>query len=283
MKFSVVFCLIFILIFLVSCNFEPENSRVFIITAGLDYANTSITTLGGTIRDCREVSSCLEQTYGNAGFQTEVINMLCQGQFSDEDSPLYPTSDNILKTIEQISCTKDDLVVFFFSGHGLAGGGDSFFACAKDGQSAYTQLWMSDLFYALEAKGCPCVVFADSCYSGFLALNGDSEYGIPEAVSSIFKSKAFSNVSVICSCTADEKSSESVVVTEDGFVERHGLFTLRLLDALGWVHTYEGGYLKNPKQHLSIQKLYRQISGNWSSEKQFPITNNNTIGVNLIP
>lgn len=283
MRFSVVFSSVLILVLLASCNFEPARSNVYIVTSGLDYANTNITTLGGTIRDCLEVSSCLKQTYEVAGYKTEVINMLCQGQFSDEQSSLYPTAENILKTIQNIPCTENDLIVFFFSGHGLSGGGDSFFACAKEGQQPYTQLWMEDLFSAFEGKGCPCVILADCCYSGFLALNGDPECSFSNAVSEIFKSKTFSNVSVICSSGTDEKSSESVVVTEDGFIERHGFFTLRLLDALGWVHTYEGGYLENPKQHMSIQKLYRQISGNWSSEKQFPITNNNTIGVNLIP
>lgn len=270
-------------ILIISCSNEPECGKVWIVSVGLDYANTVFTTLNGTVADSLEVSQCLFETYEKLGIEACVINMVSRGMNPDEKKQYYPTAEHILQTIQSLNTSVQDLIVFFFSGHGLAMGGDSFVACAKDGDDSYTSLWMSRLFSALEEKNCPCVAMIDSCYSGYLAYQGDENISFLNSIQKIFTEVPFSEVSVICSGSADEKSLESSTVNDDGIAERHGLFTLKLLDSLGWVHTAEGGYLANPCRHMTVQKLYEKITGNWPSEKQFPVTNNNTVIVNLIP
>jgi len=267
-----------------SCSFqELSYGKAWVVTVGIDYANTYVATLNGTVRDSIEVGHCFSELYGYSGVPSEVVKMISSGPSPDEKNPLYPTAQNIINTLEGINASEQDLIVFFFSGHGLSRAGDSFIACAKDGEKAYTELWMTELFDVLSEKKCPCVAIIDSCFSGYLALNGDPDTDFSQAFENIFKKRSFSNVSVICSCNPEEKSSETSIVTEDGSIERHGIFTLKLLEVLGWEHSATGGSVISPRRNITDKKLYEKIIGAWFSGNQFPVSNNNVIGVNIIP
>lgn len=276
---------IVIISLLCSCSIETGQPKVCVICCGMDYANCPLNTLEGTVDDACEFGLCLNDIYSSTGIESRVEYLISKGPQPDVESEYYPSAGNIVRAVEAAGNNGEGLLVFFFSGHGEEFGDKACLVCgATEDSKNYSTLMIDDLLNLFEKKNCQCLVILDSCYSGY-------------ALGSGIREKDFSNVNVICSCMKDQKSAESVIETDEGTEERHGLFTYRLLECLGWVHSVSEvrtvcsgsmnhrvrGYLGQMPSVFSVEDLFSEILSEWETEFQFPVENKNAIGVMLFP
>ncbi len=114
------------------------------------------------------------------------------------------THDNILSTLKSYfsTATDDDIVVFFFSGHGGKGG-----LCAYDTRSTNTMVTYAEVQQAIRScKANNKQLFIDACYSGGLRSEKKS------ATSHLRKQSPLSNtegVMLFLSSRTDETSQEN--------------------------------------------------------------------------
>lgn len=141
--------------------------------------------------------------------------------------------------------TEDDIVVMFFSGHGVKGG----FVC-YDGF-----LYYSDIYSAMGAcKSRNKMIFADACFSGAMRQkeNSSSQNG---------NSHKTSNVMLFLSCRSNEKSIETRKMT-------NGFFTYALQ------HGLRGGADTNKDRIITAKELFDYVSAKVKKEsnnRQHPV------------
>ena len=141
--------------------------------------------------------------------------------------------------------TEDDIVVMFFSGHGVKGG----FVC-YDGF-----LYYSDIYSAMGAcKSRNKMIFADACFSGAMRQkeNSSSQNG---------NSHKTSNVMLFLSCRSNEKSIGTPKMT-------NGFFTYALQ------HGLRGGADKNKDRIITAKELFDYVSAKVKKEsgnRQHPV------------
>ena len=291
MNIKAVVLIVFSVLF-VSCSAQITSlsgkGRVHIISTGFDYADSKVSSLCGTVADATETAVCLKQIYTSKGIEVDselLINT--------------PDSGAVLEEIEKIEAEDEDLIVFYFSGHGATDCTGAFLVCNKTNESAYdipeeyTRLYMDDVYKVLKRKKCRSVIILDCCYAGKMANNTASERNFIKAVCTVFEAVSQNKVSVIASCREDQTSLMGAVFTEEGNGENHSLFTIKLLEALGWKHSslkteeIQGetacGYVETYPGRMSVYNLYRKILLNWSSEVQIPEINRTEVPVMLIP
>ena len=139
--------------------------------------------------------------------------------------------------------TADDIVVMFFSGHGVKGG----FVC-YDGF-----LYYSDIYAAMAScKSNNKMVFADACFSGAMrqGKNNASSNG-----------NKTGNVMFFLSCRSNEKSIETPKMT-------NGFFTYALQ------HGLRGGADKNRDRIITAKELFDYVSTKVKKEsgnRQHPV------------
>ena len=149
-----------------------------------------------------------------------------------------------LRTMASMA-TQDDIVVVFFSGHGIKGG----FVC-YDGF-----LYYSDIYLALSvSKSRNKMVFADACYSG--AMRQKRKNGKHNA-----KADGKGNVMLFLSCRNNEKSIETPQMT-------NGLFTYALQ------HGLRGGADYDKDRVITARELFNYVSKKVrkeSNNRQHPV------------
>lgn len=139
--------------------------------------------------------------------------------------------------------TADDIVVLFFSGHGVKGG----FVC-YDGFLSYGDVSAS--MSACKSKN--KMVFADACFSG--AIRDGAQ------VSSKYNSMS-NNIMLFLSCRSNEMSIETPKMT-------NGFFTYALQ------HGLRGGADKNKDRTITAKELFNYVSAKVkkeSNDKQHPV------------
>ncbi|MBD5355435.1 MAG: caspase family protein [Bacteroides sp.] len=84
------------------------------------------------------------------------------------------TKDRILRTIRTVfkKANEEDIVVFFFSGHGFLGG-----LCAYDGDLSYAEVRKA----MAKSKSKNKMMFVDACRSGGMRVNNNSQNAINAA------------------------------------------------------------------------------------------------------
>ncbi len=139
--------------------------------------------------------------------------------------------------------TANDIVVLFFSGHGVKGG----FAC-YDGFLRYGDV--SNAMSVCKSKS--KMVFADACFSGAIRDNAK--------VSSKYSSLN-NNIMLFLSCRSNEMSIETPKMT-------NGFFTYALQ------HGLRGGADKNKDRTITAKELFDYVSAKVkknSKDKQHPV------------
>ncbi len=140
--------------------------------------------------------------------------------------------------------TTNDIVVMFFSGHGVKGG----FVC-YDGF-----LYYNDIYSALAScKSKNKMVFADACFSGAMRQGKSNDQGS--------SGKTNSNVIFFLSCRSNEKSIETPTMT-------NGFFTYALQ------HGLRGGADKNRNRIITAKELFDYVSAKVKKEsgnRQHPV------------
>lgn len=153
------------------------------------------------------------------------------------------TKDNIVIEARSLfqKAEEDDVVVFFFSGHGAP---DSF--CAYDGYLKYSEL--RKVFAS--SKATSKIIFADACMSGGMRQGGSSGH------------KDFnSDIMLFLSCRDNEYSIERENM-------KNGVFTACLIRCL------KGGADNNKDRIITAKELFDGVSKGvieLSQKKQHPV------------
>jgi len=169
------------------------------------------------------------------------------------------TRDNILSNITEVfnQAGPHDLVIFYFSGHGLNG---SFLPIDFDGyNNKINHEEIAALFNKCPAKYKLCL--ADACHSGslFAMRSGETEPTLTQYYQSLSKSVA--GTALIMSSKAEETSLESAGL-------RQGVFSHFLIRGL------KGEADKNKDKIVSVQELYDFIYDNvrtYTGNRQSPV------------
>ena len=206
------------------------SSKIHGLFIGLDYQNSDLNDLSGTIPDATELAGAFYRIAESYQIPFDGYLSLQEGSAVSPEDPLYPSADNILAIIEHIgnAMGPDDLFVFYYAGHGdITDEQDAttgILATARDSDSQYTTLPVTALREALAALGGNKVVILDSCYSGAYV----AEYPLDQEVEqTLYDPSQF----YLTSTHIDETAKETSVGTH-----YHGYFTNELLTFLSWDH-----------------------------------------------
>lgn len=202
-----------ILLFLSSCDafFQIKEGRVHLIIVALDYSNAKyVSNLIGPINDAKEIGACLESHYTERNIPFEAVYLMSEGSMANEKDECYPSAENIISVIQNLTVHKEDLIVFYYSGHGalyddseskaylvtgMTGGipnglyqdnnvlspswyqtmlglgfNPSEISNCLINQNPYTILPLDTLYKALDEKDARSVAIIDSCNSGAMTL-----------------------------------------------------------------------------------------------------------------
>lgn len=273
---------------------NAREATVYIISVGLDYLDSSAPDLPGCPDDALEIGSCLSDMYGQRGINSDVSYLVQYSAEAVRNSVDYPDSDAIIKAIMDVPATENDLIIFYYSGHGdVEDNGNAFFAVGSE-EADYEKLAMGAVFDALKAKDAPAVAIIDACYSGAMAISPDQS--ILDAFADMFGKHDLQSVKVIAASGSDELSYMIPVYAESGEQESHGALTASILGILDWKHTSfssrgitvsgcektvhgRTGYFS---RSLTADDLFQEISDGWRYSEQTPITNHVPVEIKLI-
>lgn len=208
------------------------SAKVYLVSAGIaDYPGTS-----SDLTLCVKDAETIVQLYRkNASLEyCLLLNELA-------------TKERIVKAMKKVykSATANDIVVFFYSGHGYAGG-----FCAYDGNLSYAEV-------RKVMAGSKCknkMIFADACYSGDMRTGGRSSQSTVSAAKK-------ANVMLFLSSRSNETSAERSTM-ENGF------FTTYLQKGL------RGGADKNRDRVITAKELFDFVHTGvveLSDDKQHPV------------
>jgi len=169
------------------------------------------------------------------------------------------TRENLMGTLQEVfdRAGPNDLVLFYFSGHGLNG---SFLPIDFDGyNNKVGHDEIATLFNKCKAKYKLCI--ADACHSGsiFAMRSGEQEPVLNQYYQTL--SKAVSGTALIMSSKADETSLESAGL-------RQGVFSHFLIRGL------KGEADKSKDKIVSVQEIYEYIYDNvraYTGNRQSPV------------
>lgn len=141
-----------ILFILLLCSAVTNAQTMYVVSVGIrDYKN---------IRDLKKAETDARNIADLYRTHTKNVKTLLGSQ---------ATHDNIISTLKSFfsTATEDDIVVFFFSGHGGKGG-----LCAYDTSSEKTMVTYAEVQQAIRScKASNKQLFIDACYSGGLRDN----------------------------------------------------------------------------------------------------------------
>lgn len=258
--------LFFISLIFISCELisPVPKGTIYFISIALDYQNTNVNKLYGTINDGREIEKAFRK---NSEKTNTNFKSYCFYQIGKDHShniinnPLYPTKKHIYEKIKEISkkAKKNDTLIISYSGHGFDKDGSLLLATEDeirgetikiDNKISESQfLSPNQLLRSLENLKCKKVLLIDSCFSGFFKTESSNTLDISKAKSNIQKAfeKYFSNsekrndeIFILC---ATEKDNYSHEPSSYFYSHPHGYFSKALLEGLGWSY--------GEKAHLS--------------------------------
>ena len=256
-----------------SCSFDSgRSSRAFVICIGLDYSGTRINELIGTSDDALETAVCLGTLYQRRGIETHVqLLTSC-------------TAGEVADLLAALDLRQNDFLVFYWSGHGHKDSRGMFLVCYPEGDNLYSQFYISDLVSFTEKLPCPSVVLLDCCYAGCAA--DDFEL-------SLTGGRSLRKSAMVASCAEDESSLMTHVRTVEGPFQAHSVFTLALLEVLGWSHSIDittslgsltaGGFIACDPGRISAAELGYRIRNKLGERSQNPVFDRTDVPVFIVP
>lgn len=295
------------LLVITSCSLDiqgEQNGEVYIVTVGLDYQNTLVSDLMGTVDDALEISECFKGIYNSKGIPCYTTYMIQEGSSLPFYSDEYPTKENILNKLKSLPVTKNDLLIFYYSGHGDMEEDRGYLATAcstldeENPNSLYTRLYADELFSALDSLPCQAVAMIDACYSGQVATGGSfTSVKFLESITKMFSDLDLRGVHVLAACAPSELSYVSSTINMEGLYEAHSAFTISILNALNWEHTQIvgedvlscgkllriNGRNGSSPAAMTSEELFDRVSSSWSDERQTPVQNKPAVKVQIVP
>lgn len=292
-KFCFLFTLLIILFSLISCeNFViNDNGRhVYIIAVGNNYenifgsdkisiyrsylsnsdkfdfvrTNDPVSPLECCPEDAADIANCLSAIYKQK-------NIPCTSYLLSPSEDKEPTVKNLKAVLDSIKPNKDDLIVFFYSGHGTFENNQSYFCMGTDGNHKLVFLSVSEVLSALSQKGCNVFALIDACECGSGYEQDTLTY--PDNLYQTFAQEVkFSNVSVIASSSNTQLSFAG---------SPNSIYTSKVLKVLGW--DTDNNVLNTVPTYMTSSKLFRQTMAGWAYVSQTPELNFTNIDVVIVP
>ena len=286
--------LIFSTFFLLSCNLSNNyNYEIKLLTVALNYSNTNITTLYGTINDAKAITTAIEKNCENCE-----VNFSSSAYYqieNNQNSETYPNKYNILSALDELKTTSHEntINIIYFSGHSNNEGSWLLATTNIETGSSYNSLGflnedqllsVNELYESVKDIKGKVLFIVDSCYSG--NFYKESDYSINEEDFTFSKAfnkfisqdeNEYKNIYILCATEKDNKAHEPLSWDLD---KVHGYFTKALIEGLGLID--ENFTDDTPpackKGIISTDSLYSYIKSNQeialyenlSSEYQYP-------------
>lgn len=193
---------------------------------------------------CVKDVTALYQQLIDVGYDPDRIRLL-----SDDTTPL-PTRPKILSAVKQLAkaAERDDLVVFYYSGHGDIANGTSYLV-ARDGEPhalEYTAVALSEITNILKTSAARAkVIILDACHSGADFAGKGPKSMPPDFIERVFKQAQ--GQAILASCQQGEFSYEWKE-------QERSVFTHFLLEALS------GKADLDDKSLVTVQDVNRYVS-----------------------
>lgn len=181
---------------------------------------------------------------------------------------------------------------------------------AKTENEYYDLLDMSHLYSLLASLKCKVVLIIDACYSGFASEDGFNGISLSSSIASFMHTPTLPNVCSLSASSPNETSKVTVVRTLEGDLQRHSVFTIDVLEGLGWQHsssrttylrvpsyklTNSGeveetteirnveGFINTTPSRITADDFFDEIKKNFSGNNQTPQRNNSGYLICIIP
>lgn len=245
---------------LIGCelSIKQNEGAMNLITVALDYKNTNIASLYGTLNDAKELEKALRFNANKTNKKFNSYKFFQEG-FDNSKSTIenrnYPSVTNILKAFDNISINsqENDITIFYFSGHGMQNDG-SILTGTTDYNEGKTLLDLNKINpnYLIKPiqikeklsriKGKKLII-VDSCYSGFFYTESGNTVDTSKVKKSIFKTffnksiRRDQSIFILCATEFNNYSHEPSYLLNS---HPHGYFSAKLLEGLGWSYGEKG-------------------------------------------
>lgn len=263
---------------------KPPQPKVWGVFIGLDYENTSLDTLAGTLNDAFELEEAFEHVSNKATLEYESFLMYQRGsgfgpnaeeyEVNGEDINSYASIENLQKLFEALKSVvkEEDLLIVTYHGHS----DENILALAPRNQSDTGKIKTDEEFLmSLEPIKGRTLVILDSCYSGMsvppsqVSVSLVYEPPLKEWFETYYSKSKYSIPPITLFTAAADTESWELPSGEHG----HGIFTSALLKALGGYHDAEKVIhfsdvipaLKNGV--ISVDTLYQYVK----THQEFPL------------
>ncbi|MGH0053742.1 MAG: caspase family protein, partial [Sphaerochaetaceae bacterium] len=223
----------------------PEEGKTYHLAVALNYEDTNVSNLHGTLHDARELEKAFEALFWGKEHSSTI--MLQDGS-DDLSDPLYPTKNHVLENIASFcgAMEAQDILIISYSGHGWKDGSWVLAPPRNDGEILDTNdqafpdclLSVEELYEALLPCKGSVLLLIDSCYAGNFVLEGETSFSLieesaylHEVYNQYFTEGSYTpSVFVLAATTEDYTAKEPLYLGEP----IHGYFTQAILDGLGW-------------------------------------------------
>ena len=301
-KISFITLAVILCIILSGCELiaeKPQEKRIFMLSAGLDYKGTGASILNGTVNDQKamisqmaylaakektsfhsvaitgENGSCSLSTYSKDATETEAVQTSCRIGRDELKTVILEELDRLTGRIRP-----SDIFIFYYAGHGIE--------CSDKGKEYLNGALVLDYFDTLPAIGYwhddsrnlqkiislpelesalsmmkgEKIIILDSCFSGSMVKDDPAITGtgdIKGAFSSLFSRGSYGNGSTYILSGA-RADQESYEDSSRGRV--HGCFTASLLEALGYrfIDAEEERAGMPSEKKLTVSYLYDRLT-----------------------
>ena len=278
-----IFSALFIILLLSACSNALDSSRTIVIAVALDYKedafqdkenNLVVNTLSNPPNDLSAFTSQVDILL--SGREVERHIFLSQGGARRMNGKREEwDKETILSTISSLEAEENDLVLFFYSGHGMDGTGE-LVVSAKEGKM--DKISPDELLTALSEIGGKKCVFLDSCYSGAFVENAgmlaDGEvfgedgslmkegflFSLGPALSlSITSGRLGTDDIWLMSATTDGQLSYDSGTEGLPNQEEYGAFSYFLISSLGYDMENDSPRISQERNEVTFLGLYRDI------------------------
>ena len=301
-KISFITLAVILCIILSGCELiaeKPQEKRIFMLSAGLDYKKTGASILNGTVNDQKamisqmaylaakentsfhsvaitgENGSCSLSTYSKDATETEAVQTSCRIGRDELKTVILEELDRLTGRIRP-----SDIFIFYYAGHGIE--------CSDKGKEYLNGALVLDYFDTLPAIGYwhddsrnlqkiislpelesalsmmkgEKIIILDSCFSGSMVKDDPAITGtgdIKGAFSSLFSRGSYGNGNTYILSGA-RADQESYEDSSRGRV--HGCFTASLLEALGYrfIDAEEERAGMPSEKKLTVSYLYDRLT-----------------------
>ena len=278
-----IFSALFIILLLSACSNALDSSRTIVIAVALDYEedafqdkenNLVVNTLSNPPNDLEAFTHQIDILA--SGQEVERHIFLSQGGTRRVNGKREEwDKETILSTISSLEAEENDLVLFFYSGHGMDGTGE-LVVSAKEGKM--DKISPDELLTALAEIGGKKCVFLDSCYSGAFVedagMLADGEvfgedgslvkegflFSLGPALSlSITSGRLGTDDIWLMSATTDGQLSYDSGTEGLPNQEEYGAFSYFLISSLGYDMENDSPRISQERNEVTFLGLYRDI------------------------